>query len=118
MLFKEELWLKAREGKVQHFFLEVKVLDTRASNSNSGTTWCCRLKVVLRVVSVPDPLFSPTTGLVVGAVRDLSFPWIAGPMVVLVCDRYFPRIVGPVVVLVSARPGFIFWVYLMGRWCG
>ena len=67
MLFKEELWLKAREGKVQHFFLEVKVLDTRASNSNSGTTWCCRLKVVLRVVSVPDPPLSLISGPMVAS---------------------------------------------------
>ena len=60
-----------------------------------GTAWCCPLKVVLGVVSIPDHPFSLIVGLVVASVRARSSLPFVGPMLVLVLDCPSSWFVGP-----------------------
>ena len=58
--------------------------------SGTGMAWCHHRKVVLGVVSVFDPLLSPTSGSVMALVRDRSFSHIVGLVVVFRAPSFSP----------------------------
>ena len=60
------------------------------STSSTGMAWCHHRKVVLGVVSVFDPLLSPTSGSVMALVHDRSFSHIVGLVVVFRAPSFSP----------------------------